>query len=269
MNGVYQGGRLYVDSLFSFNSQLGQDYSGAWSDDSTFLVTVIDSSWRSGPLFEADGTVDEGQNNCTAGIRAGLTVRNLASTSLPVNGSSPPMSGNAGVDKPPVLVSIFGSDPDFGDATMSFGDSLVLTLDLQTDRAGAVVGVLQEKSYVDSVFNFSATLGAAYEGAWADDSTFQISLLDGTGSELHTELGAIMANPLPLLKNLGCRPDATTRGGQLLSYRSTTSNRGMCNTASGRVGPLVARDDGGEGSTGNFTAQFGVRPRIYGVVVDE
>ena len=30
MFGQYSGGRVFVDSLFAFNAQLGQDYSGSW-----------------------------------------------------------------------------------------------------------------------------------------------------------------------------------------------------------------------------------------------
>ena len=40
--GTYSGDRLFVDSLFAFNAQLGQDYSGAWRDDSIFVVTIKD-----------------------------------------------------------------------------------------------------------------------------------------------------------------------------------------------------------------------------------
>ena len=33
--------RRYVDSIFSFEPDIGDDYSGEWLDDSTFLVTVL------------------------------------------------------------------------------------------------------------------------------------------------------------------------------------------------------------------------------------
>jgi hypothetical protein len=108
-------------------------------------------------------------------------------------------------------------------------------------------------------------LGASYEGAWADASTFVISILDGAGSKLHTQLGIIYVNPLPALRNAGCRPGVTTRNGEVLSYRGGTSTQGMCNSAHGFAGPIVSRK--GAGGDGAFVAQFGVRPAVHGVVI--
>ena len=36
----------YVDNLFEFSQSLGYDYSGAWLDDSTFRVEVLDAGPR-------------------------------------------------------------------------------------------------------------------------------------------------------------------------------------------------------------------------------
>ena len=38
------GPRAYVDSLFEFDHVLGEDYSGVWSDLSTFVISSIDTS---------------------------------------------------------------------------------------------------------------------------------------------------------------------------------------------------------------------------------
>ena len=37
------GNRAYVDALFGFSFPLGIDYMGEWEDDSTFLVTIINT----------------------------------------------------------------------------------------------------------------------------------------------------------------------------------------------------------------------------------
>ena len=36
------GPRMFVQSLFSFSGKLGSDYSGEWTDESVFVVTVTD-----------------------------------------------------------------------------------------------------------------------------------------------------------------------------------------------------------------------------------
>jgi hypothetical protein len=36
------GGVVYVDSLLQMSSPIGANYSGAWEDGSTFVITVTD-----------------------------------------------------------------------------------------------------------------------------------------------------------------------------------------------------------------------------------
>ena len=38
------GGKAYVDALFEFDHYLGEDYSGAWVDLSSFVINAIDTS---------------------------------------------------------------------------------------------------------------------------------------------------------------------------------------------------------------------------------
>ena len=135
---IHSGDRLYVDSLFAFNAQLGQDYSGAWSDDSTFIVTILDASWRQGPPFRSNGTPEE--NNCTAYVRPGVVVRNLASTSPALAAPSPPLMGDVGLDTSPSITSVIGEDPDSGDVTVSYGDHLTIAFSIATDRGCASAG---------------------------------------------------------------------------------------------------------------------------------
>ena len=273
--GNYAGDRLYVDSLFAFNAQLGQDYSGAWSDDSTFVLTVVDPSWRVGPPFGADGRAQP--NNCTAGLRAGVSVRNLASTSAPLNAPSPPLSGDVGLDAPPLITRIIGDDPDDGDVTVAYGDRLTISLSIATDRGCASTGVSSDsaacpyaigaligRDAVDTFFNFSVALGNDYAGTWRDDSTFVISITDGTGSELNAQLGSIIVNPTPnpvtLLGNVmnqGCRPGVYTRSNAL----------GLCNPAVGFFGPILSAEDAPADAL--YVASFGVSPRVVSISVSD
>ena len=38
---LVSGPRLFVNGLFDFSGKLGDDYSGEWTDDSTFVVTLL------------------------------------------------------------------------------------------------------------------------------------------------------------------------------------------------------------------------------------
>jgi len=207
-------------------------------------------------------------------------VRNLASTSQPFNGSlgsSPELSGNAGLDEMPRLVSVRGADADYGDATAAAGDTITLTFDIATDRASQQVGgpfevgEIVPRSTVDALFNFSVPLGARYHGAWRDDFAFVITLTDGEGSGLNAALDAlelgrgpgIVVNPLGTIHQQGCRPGVTNRDGA----------EGLCTPALGYVGPLRAADGplpaSCDGCSDQMLAQFGVRPRIVRTELDD
>lgn len=264
--GTYGGDQLFVDSLFSFNAQLGQSYSGAWADDSTFVIKILDPSWRAGPQFESSGHV-RADSNCTVAPRDLLVIKNQAGTCDPLNETSPMLTGDAGLDEPPVMVSIVGDDPDLGDSTISFGDELRISFDratnlgctnYQTEAACPyLVGANQPRGLVSELFNFSVAIGADYGGSWTDDSTFVLRIFDGTGSELNAKLGTVMVNPIAgAISNQGCRPGVTDRNQQ----------PGLCNAAFEYVGPIVARQPG---LTPSFVASFGVTPAIVRVEVDD
>ena len=76
MLGRYSGDREYVDSLFAFNAQLGQSYSGEWLDDSIFQIAILEPSYRSLPPFLADGHVHP-NNTCTVRARETLQMDGL------------------------------------------------------------------------------------------------------------------------------------------------------------------------------------------------
>ena len=265
MFGTYSGDRLFVDSLFAFNAQLGQAYSGQWADDSIFVITVEDPSYRALPPIGADGRV-AADNACTVAPRPTLVIRNAASSSDELNETSPLLTGDAGVDEPPVLLSIVGEDPDLGDTTVAYGDVLRITFDRATDlgcqsatpRAIAApwgacpydIGRYVPRPIVDGFFNFSVPVGADYSGRWTDTSTFELLVTDGTGSELNSRLGAILVNTLGTIRNQGCRLGQT-----------------LCNGATAYVGPIVAEQHADAVSM--FRASFGVPPAVVLVVVDD
>ena len=70
--GVHSGDRLFVDSLFAFNAQLGQDYSGEWLDDSQFVVTILDAGC--GRRRSSTRRPRMAASNCTASVRANVVA---------------------------------------------------------------------------------------------------------------------------------------------------------------------------------------------------
>ena len=59
-------------------------------------------------------------------------------------------------------------------AAYGAGDVYTLSFDRPTDRGGVRGGA----RYVDSLFAFTAPIGADYSGEWADASTFRLVVLD-------------------------------------------------------------------------------------------
>ena len=109
------------------------------------------------------------------------------------------------------------ADADNSAFGVSEGDTLTISFDLPTDTgvdppqpwgSGVGVGVTAgDKDYVDSLFrfcprsgcgdelrppgDFAIVVGADYEGAWTDESTFVVTILDAGGSEVALGEGVI------------------------------------------------------------------------------
>ena len=158
--------RAYVDSLFAFSPQFGDDYSGAWADDSTFLITVLAVGTNAPELGEA-----------VASVRG--VVRDAARQRPPATNSSVVLGGNYGRTDAPRLVSFVADDPTDRDSVYGPGDTLTLSFDMATDRGGRNESSM-DRSQIDSLFAFSAPLGANYSGAWHDDSTFAVTVINGS-----------------------------------------------------------------------------------------
>lgn len=154
-----RGNRKYIDSLVTFSHSLGDDYSGAWSDDSTLALSILTPS--------------------TAPPQFGITfanvtgdIRNMAGEP---SGKLEPafLSGDFGSADPPMPVAFEASDPDNADATFSALDTLTVRFDMPTDRGRYAGG----RAFVDNLLQFSDQLGVDYTGQWADASTLTVTAL--------------------------------------------------------------------------------------------
>ena len=142
------------------------------------------------------------------------------------------LGGNFGWRRAPQLVSLVAADADNSAFGVSEGDTLTISFDLPTDTgvdppqpwgSGVGVGVTAgDKDYVDSLFrfcprsgcgdelrppgDFAIVVGADYEGAWTDESTFVVTILDAGGSEVALGETVVMARHAPTTAASAHRP---------------------------------------------------------------
>ena len=108
--------RSYVDSLFDFQPSIGDDYSGAWRDDSTFIVTMLDVGTHAPVIGSA-----------TARVRG--VILDSTRTRPRAPNISAVLNGSYGRADPPRLVLCVADDPDDLDSVFGVGDLVTLIFD--------------------------------------------------------------------------------------------------------------------------------------------
>ena len=101
------------------------------------------------------------------------------SSPLACYGAAVAVSGDWGTAPGPALLSAVADDVDDLDAALGAGDTLTLTFDQPTDRAGAAPGAALDAAAVDAMVVFRPTLGELghnYSGAWVGSDTLQITI---------------------------------------------------------------------------------------------
>ena len=124
-----EGGKDFVDTLLSFDHPMGDDYSGAWLDASTFVFTALDTEAARPPMvgqttvrFNPDFTWDS-----EAAVVHNVT--NVAGTSAGST-NAVTLGGSFGSTRPPRLVSVTVADADNGDEALHLALTLALALAL-------------------------------------------------------------------------------------------------------------------------------------------
>ena len=217
-------GTLLVDALFIFSHPLGTSYTGQWLDDSTFEVTVVDSSGH-----DASNPPRVDVVNVTARPSGGVAAFNLTaktcfnltdmllhhgedyynlmyrpdkvnSSSFDcelhyANSTSPRLMGDLGLPTYPTLLSAVVDDVDNGDEVYGKEDVIVLQFDMPTNRPAGLTGGTNAtgnvKTAVDALFAFSSNLGEDYSGEWVHDDRFVVTIIDTTGGSLEVEKTAV------------------------------------------------------------------------------
>lgn len=232
------GDRTFVDELFAFSHSLGAEYSGEWSDASTFVIHIIDvggagTPTMSGPCQQMNLSLAElPEDYCTFNR---LVLARPPPPLPPGSSGTPPpppsrpafafayvewpppifaffnasaelagsagrtqttreptaLVGSFGRSAPPALLAFTAADIDNANHTFSEGDTLSLVFDMRTNMAATLeaYGLLSPcpppelagcKAYVDTLLEFSSSLGIDYSGGWQDESTLVVTALDTT-----------------------------------------------------------------------------------------
>lgn len=115
-----------VDQLFLFQSKLGANYVGSWSSNTSFTITIVDSTGHD--ISSSSRTF---KLSCLRPIRD-AQLRNLPST---CDSYGEIFVGDFGVLLSPTLVSAIAEDSDNTDGILSAGDTISMHWSRPTDRS--------------------------------------------------------------------------------------------------------------------------------------
>lgn len=163
-----------LNALFDFSPALSNGYTGFFTNERNLVITITDASGTP-PVI--------GQHTLTVKSSGNLQA---IDGSLLSTATSPPLAGTFGRAPGPGFVSLFAEDPDGSDAIVSAGDTITAIFDTRTNqRFGPTLG----KTDLEALFSFSQILTTSpvgITGAWIDDVTLVITLVNPTGNTLST-----------------------------------------------------------------------------------
>ncbi|PKM75735.1 MAG: hypothetical protein CVU90_16115, partial [Firmicutes bacterium HGW-Firmicutes-15] len=157
-----------VDAVLSFSASFGTEYSGAWTDNTTLVITSVNPA---GSAFDVGGTVTI---LAGAGIK---TIDGLSAASTSVSGAS---LGTFDLPPAPIIVSVVAAEAGSAEAGFGTGDTLTITFNVPTNKTAA--DIYPDKAAVDAVLTFSASFGTDYSGVWTDNTTLVITSINPAGS---------------------------------------------------------------------------------------
>ena len=113
-----------VDALFGFAPALGLDYTGVWTTNSTFTLTVVNATGNAVP-----------PSSRILAVTCRLPIRDIKRTSLPSTCQTPggEFAGNFGVLLSPELASATATAASDADGIMSPGDQITVKWSRGTD----------------------------------------------------------------------------------------------------------------------------------------
>lgn len=194
-----------VDSLFSFSTPIGTDYTGRWLNPILFEITIQDP----GAVVANDllGLV------ITAKASGG--IKDAAQTSAASTASQIFFVGDFDTHGGPTIVSLVADDPDSGDTIYSTGDTITLRFSEATNEPLKGLNNQIAKTDVDKLFLFGdgnvvVNLGNDYSGTWKNPSTFVITIDDATGASPTPAVGSLNTTLIAKLNGISLKNAAGT-----------------------------------------------------------
>jgi len=159
-----------VNSLFRFTQEIGDDYTAVWESDRKLVITIVDVT---------DDSPEIGTLRFI--VRESADLKDDAETSEASTSVSPTLVGTFGEKEGPTILSLIAEDPL--DLTSAYGDEDTITiLFSETTNRASFTDVSLSKTEVDSIFEFSTSLGDDYIGKWITPAKFLITIKDSTNN---------------------------------------------------------------------------------------
>jgi len=156
-----------VDSLFRFTQDIGDVYTAVWETDRKLVITIVDDTVDSPPEIDSLRLI----------VKESADLKDDDETSEASESVSPTLVGTFGEKEGPTILSLIAEDPL--DLTPAYGneDTITILFSETTNRASFTDDSLS-KAEVDSIFEFSTSLGDDYIGRWITPAKFLITIKD-------------------------------------------------------------------------------------------
>ena len=229
-----------VNALFRFDfyqpaqaaarvPSLGLDYTGRWTDDSTFVLTIVNSIrrvgrdsqnriWNRMPRLTDDAYMAnnyQGQDSIWVDVPGDVRSIGLQS---PRCTDRVPLTGTWGNrNEAPQLLRLFGTDPDNSNSLPTAGDTLTFVFDRRTSKGRTARPPPPDpgtQRYADFFLQFTPPIGRPcdnqvchndYTAVFRDDSTFVLTLHRSACTIAHVE-GLLPENTPVGMCELGVEP---------------------------------------------------------------
>ena len=210
-----------VDSIFTFSTSIGTDYTGRWVDPYVFEITIVDP-----------GGVSSGDlSSLTITVKTSVGLKNAELTSDATDGvgTASFFQGNFDSLSDPFITGFVADDPDNSDSTYSNGDTITIRFNEPTNQPLKGSDNLLVKADVNKLFGFGQNggegkLGDDYSGTWLDSRTFQITVKDIT-SAAPPKIGQLNVTAIGKFNSIPIKNAAGTSSGDLTAvYANLTGS---------------------------------------------
>ena len=166
-----------VDRLFLFTQYIGDEYTEVWETDRKLVITIVDDTVDSPPVI--------GDNGLRLIVKESADLKDDDETSEASTSVSPTLVGTFGEKEGPTILSLIAEDPLELTSVYGKDDTITILFSETTNQASFSDDSLS-RTEVNSIFEFSTSLGDDYIGKWITPAKFLITIKnsDNNGTPL-------------------------------------------------------------------------------------